>query len=89
MKRTKAHDTHHPIDVSTYYEEQKKESLDKAKVFRDKRIPKFLKHFESNIQDNGFLTKDGPSYADLALFHVFEGVRVDILWSSTLTDLRD
>ena len=37
-----AHDTHHPIAVGKYYEEQKDEALRRAHDFRTTRIPKFL-----------------------------------------------
>ena len=45
-------------------------------MFRNARAPKFLSYFEGNIEKTGgdFLTTDGPSYADLALFHVYDGV---------------
>ena len=47
-----AHDTHHPIESSLYYEDQKVESLRKAKEFREKRIPKFLNYFERVLRKN-------------------------------------
>ncbi|KAM0792329.1 hypothetical protein ACM66B_005012 [Microbotryomycetes sp. NB124-2] len=69
------HETHHPIAVSKYYEDQKEEAKKRAEAFRLERIPKFLDNFEKNIalHGTGFL---GPevSPADLALFHMVEGL---------------
>ncbi len=42
-----AHDTHHPLGGDFYYEDQKPESLRRAKLFRESRIPKFLEWFET------------------------------------------
>lgn len=74
-----AHDTHHPISLDRYYEEQKKEALARAKAFREHRIPKFLGWFETILARNpkGPTHLVGPSisYADLSLFHVVEGLR--------------
>ena len=69
------HDTHHPIDVGEFYEKQKDAAVARSQAFRSARLPKFFGHFERNIQENGFLTADGPSYADLALFQVVDGLR--------------
>src|SRR5690606_37240279 len=41
-----AHDTHHPIATSLYYEDQKKEAKRRSKVFLEARMPKFLGYFE-------------------------------------------
>lgn len=75
-----AHDTHHPISVSDYYEGQKEESLKKAKSFREERIPKFFGFFErvlkaNNEQGNGkYLVGAKLSYADTTLWHVLNGL---------------
>ncbi len=37
-----AHDTHHPISVDLYYEDQKPEAVRRAKSFRESRMPKYL-----------------------------------------------
>ena len=37
-----AHDTHHPVGVGLYYEDQKDEALRRAKEFRQSRIPNFF-----------------------------------------------
>ena len=76
---TEVHETHHPIGVELYYEEQKPEAMRRAKEFRENRIPKFLGWFESvlarNPQGNGHLAGASISYADLSLFQVVEGLK--------------
>lgn len=62
-----AHDTHHPIAGSLYYEEQRKEALRRAAIFRKERLPKFMAYFEANI--------GGFSYVHLSLFQMIEGLR--------------
>jgi len=61
------HDTHHPIANSLYYEDQKAESLRRAKLFRESRIPKFLGYFETHATQPF-------SYVSLSLFQVMEGL---------------
>ncbi|KAL8292628.1 hypothetical protein RQP46_001240 [Phenoliferia psychrophenolica] len=64
------------INEVHYYEAQKDAALVRTRVFRDLRTPKFFGYFESNIEKTGgdFLTKGGPTYADLALFHAYDGM---------------
>jgi len=62
------HDTHHPIANSLYYEDQKAESLRRAKLFREQRIPKFLGFFETQATQPF-------SYVSLSLFQVMEGLQ--------------
>lgn len=70
-----AHDTHHPISVGLYYEDQKEESKKRAKDYTSSRVPKFLGHLEKVLE--GKKSGDGPwlyggelTYADLVLFQV-------------------
>ena len=74
-----AHDTHHPLSVNLYYEEQKKEAKKRAADFIDSRVPKFLDYFEQvlalNPRRGGFLVGARLSYADLSMFQVVEGLR--------------
>jgi glutathione S-transferase len=74
-----AHDTHHPIASSLYYEDQKREAKRAAQHFTAERIPKFLTYFEAVLKRNGrrgsYLTGAGLSYADLSLFQAVEGLR--------------
>jgi glutathione S-transferase len=73
------HDTHHPVGVSLYYEEQKKEAKRRAAGFIAERIPKFLGYFERVLQENdkrgGFMVGARLSTVDLSLFQVMEGLR--------------
>jgi glutathione S-transferase len=73
-----AHDTHHPIAASLYYEDQKAEAARSASCFIKQRIPKFLGYFEDVLVANdkaAFLAGRALSYADLSLFQVVEGLR--------------
>lgn len=74
-----AHDTHHPLGGDFYYEEQKPESLRRAKLFRESRIPRFLAWFEGILERNPkgdrHLVGARLSYADLSLFQAIEGLR--------------
>lgn len=74
-----AHDTHHPIGVDLYYEDQKPEAARRAELFRDSRLPKFLGWFEEvlarNPRGDRHLVGARVTYADLSLFQVVEGLR--------------
>ncbi len=73
-----AHDTHHPVAVSLYYEDQKAEALRRAADFRQNRIPKFLAWFETilarNPSGDRHLVGNRLTYADLSLFQAVEGL---------------
>jgi glutathione S-transferase len=71
-----AHDVHHPVGVSLYYEDQKPEAARKAEGFRKERMPKFLDYFEAVLAaaKGDWLTGKRWSYADLSLFHLVEGL---------------
>jgi glutathione S-transferase len=73
-----AHDTHHPIAKSLYYEEQKAESLRRAENFRAVRLPKYLGYFERLLSASPARTRrlvgKSITYADLSLFQVLEGL---------------
>lgn len=75
-----AHDTHHPIAVAKYYEDQKDEALKKATDFRESRMPKFLGFFERVLKANEaqgqgkFLVGGKLTYADTTLWHVLSGL---------------
>ena len=74
-----AHDTHHPVGASLYYEEQIPEAKRRAADFRETRMPKFLGWFERVLARNpagpDHLVGDATSYADLSLFQLVEGLR--------------
>ena len=63
------HDTHHPVGSGLYYEDQKPESLRRAKDFRENRLPRFMHYFERLARPKGF------TYLDLSLFQMVEGLR--------------
>ncbi|MGE0725527.1 MAG: glutathione S-transferase [Alphaproteobacteria bacterium] len=73
-----AHDTHHPIDVGLYYRDQRAAAKRRAGAFRRDRIPKFLGWFEAILERNPagdrHLVGRSPTYADLSLFQVVEGL---------------
>ncbi|WPP03507.1 glutathione S-transferase [Methylocella tundrae] len=73
-----AHDSHHPISVDLYYEEQQPEALRRARTFREARIPKYLAWFETilarNPKSDSHLVGGGVTYADLSLFQIVEGL---------------
>ncbi|WP_455269446.1 glutathione S-transferase [Rhizobium herbae] len=81
------HDTHHPIGVSLYYEDQKDEALRRAENFREERLPKFLGYFEKQLvkSSQGQVHALGATltYVDLSLFHLVEGLRY--AFPSTMT----
>jgi len=74
-----AHDTHHPISGSLYYEDQKKEAKRRAADFTAERIPKYLGYFERILKRHskggGYLLGKKISYVDLSLFQMIEGLR--------------
>lgn len=77
-----AHDIHHPLGGTLYYEDQKPESLRRAAEFRKQRLPKFLAWFEAIIERNTgnkagrdpHLVGSRLSYVDLSLFQIVEGL---------------
>ena len=71
-----AHDTHHPVGTSLYYEDQQPEALRRAREFVDQRMPKFLRYFEAVLQDNGgsFLVGGALSYVDLSMNQLLRGL---------------
>jgi glutathione S-transferase len=72
-----AHDTHHPIDLGAYYEDQKAPAKARAEAFRKQRIAKYLGWFETLLAaqaDDAWLLGSEISYADLSLFQVVEGL---------------
>jgi glutathione S-transferase len=64
------HDTHHPLGVSLYYEQQRKAAQQRAKLFVEQRLPRFLGYFERVLQQNGgeVLVGQAVSYVDLSLY---------------------
>jgi glutathione S-transferase len=70
-----AHDTHHPVSVELYYEDQKPAAKQRARSFVLHRIPKYLGYFERVLGDAGGRGMLGRfSYVDLSMFQVIEGL---------------
>lgn len=71
-----AHNIHHPISGSLYYEDQKAEAERAAKPFREERIAQFLGYFEAVLEESkgDWLLGKSWSYADLSLFQLAEGL---------------
>jgi glutathione S-transferase len=73
-----AHDTHHPIGVSLYYEDQLPQARLRAAEFRRERIPKFMAWFDAvlarNPKGQSHLIGARLSYPDLSLFQLIEGL---------------
>lgn len=72
-----AHDTHHPISVAEYYEDQKEAAKRRAAFFVDERIPKYLEYFENvrEASEGPHLLEVGFSYVDLSTFQVVRGLQ--------------
>ena len=70
-----AHDVHHPVAGSLYYEDQRPEALRAAKAYREQRMPKFLSYFEGILEAGGpWLLGQSRCTADLSLFQLIEGL---------------
>jgi glutathione S-transferase len=73
------HDTHHPIAVELYYEDQVEEAKARAKNFLKHRAPKYLDYFERILSANPNGDKHavgaGLTYVDLSLFQAMEGLK--------------
>ena len=73
-----AHDSHHPIASSLYYEDQRPEAKRRAADFTETRLPKFFDYFEGILtrpEPRAYLTGAEPTYADLSLFQLVAGLR--------------
>jgi glutathione S-transferase len=70
------HDTHHPIGTSLYYEDQRGAAKKRSAEFWKDRVPKYLGYFERLLGGSGgaYLTGRKPTYADLSLFQIVEGL---------------
>ena len=70
------HDTHHPLGVTLYYEDQLKAAKRRSELFLDHRLPRFLGYFQRVLDHNGgeVLVGDDLSYVDLSMFQVLRGL---------------
>jgi glutathione S-transferase len=74
-----AHDVHHPIASSLYYEDQKPEARRRAVPFTKERLPKFLGYFERVLERNPsgahrVFVGSELSYVDLSMFQILAGL---------------
>lgn len=73
-----AHDSHHPVGLGDYYEDQKAEAKRRSREFRKKRIPKFFNWLETIIERNpagpDWLVGEAVTYADLSAFQAVTGL---------------
>jgi glutathione S-transferase len=74
-----AHDTHHPIASSLYYEDQRQEARRRTADFLKSRAPKYLGYFERVLERNtagpAQLVGAALTYPDLSLFQIVSGLR--------------
>ena len=69
------HDTHHPIASSLYYKDQRAAAAQRAKDFRQHRLPKYLAYFENVLaRSNSRHALSAHSYVDLSLFQIMSGL---------------
>jgi len=70
------HDTHHPIAVALYYEQQKPAARQRTAHFLGERLPKYFDYFESVLAANrGRMVGRKVSYVDLSMFQLVAGMR--------------
>lgn len=72
-----AHDTHHPLATSMYYEDQKDAAKVAASAFTSGRLPSWLGYFEKVLARNPggeWLVGESATYVDLSLFQLVEGL---------------
>lgn len=71
------HDTHHPIGVSLYYEDQRGPAKKRTAEFWQQRVPKYLGYFERLREANGgpWIAGRRVTYVDLSLFQIVAGLR--------------
>jgi glutathione S-transferase len=73
---SEAHDTHHPLGPTLYYEDQKPAAKRRTAEFLKQRVPKYLGYFERLLDANGpYVTGRKLTYVDLSLFQLVEGLR--------------
>lgn len=70
------HNTHHPVSVALYYEDQREAAIENTRVFLGDRLPKFLDFFERVLTHNGgeVLVGESISYVDLSMFQTLAGL---------------
>jgi len=72
------HDTHHPVAMTLYYEDQKREARRRAAFLTQERAPELLGYFETVLGRNGtgrYMVGRSLTYVDLSLFQIVDGLR--------------
>jgi glutathione S-transferase len=74
------HETHHPVAVSLYYEDQRAEASRRAAHFVRERIPMYLGYLDRALDSNPAgrgrrLVGRALSYPDLSTFQIVAGLR--------------
>ncbi|HET9470437.1 MAG TPA: glutathione S-transferase [Usitatibacter sp.] len=73
-----AHDAHHPLGPTLYYEDQKREAKRRTGEFLASRVPKYLGYFERVIERNAgrgpWMVGARPTYVDLSMAHTLAGL---------------
>lgn len=84
-----AHDVHHPIANSLYYEDQKTEALRRSGHFKIERLTKFLNYFETVLIRGGgkYLLGKSLSYVDLSMFQVMASLQY--AFPQTIAGMRE
>ncbi|MBW3507956.1 glutathione S-transferase [Janthinobacterium sp. NKUCC06_STL] len=74
---TEVHDTHHPLSMNQYYEEQKQAATLRSADFRQTRLPKFLDYFTQVLLNSRsqYLVGARLTYGDLSLFQMLAGLQ--------------
>ena len=73
------HDTHHPIAVNLYYEQQKGAAKRRSEEFLANRVPKYLRYFETVLKGKKsrvpWMVGTRLSYVDLSMAQIIAGLR--------------
>jgi glutathione S-transferase len=74
------HETHHPVAVSLYYEDQRREAARRSAAFVRERIPLYLGYLDRALDSNPrgrgrWLVAGRCGYVDLSAFQAIAGLR--------------
>jgi glutathione S-transferase len=73
-----AHDAHHPLGPTLYYEDQKREAKRRTREFLASRVPKYLGYFERVLERNPgrgpWMVGASLTYADLSMAQTLAGL---------------
>jgi glutathione S-transferase len=73
-----AHDAHHPLGPTLYYEDQQREAKRRTGEFLASRVPKYLGYFERVIERNAgrgpWMVGARLTYVDLSMAHTLAGL---------------